>query len=244
MQTNENKKYWLQDKNLEWFNRQFREPYRSTVAFGQFLLENLSGRSYDKVLDLGCGSGAVTSYLSKLFADTKFTGIDINKELIDMYPGGDENVKLQVGDWYNLDKDLISSFDGVISAQTLSWLPAFEEPLKKMCELKPAWLAFSSLFYEGMINYTISLQNYERPTETKEYSQAYYNIYSLPLVEKLLKEYGYSNFVFHKFVIDIDIEKPTHKNLGYYTIKNSHGERMQFNTCLYQPEYFVFASKL
>lgn len=70
-------------------------------------------------------------------------------------------VTLAQGDWYNLDKSLVGAFDGVVSLQSLSWLEDWKLPLEKVCELHPKWMAFSSLFYEGKINYQIRLTDYE-----------------------------------------------------------------------------------
>ncbi len=105
------------------------------------------------------------------------------------------------------------------------------------------WIAFSALLYDGMINYTISLENYERPTHNSDFSQVYYNIYSVPKLAEELKKYGYEHVYYQPFEIDIDISKPEHRNLGYYTVQTIEGKRLAFNTCLYQPEGFIFASR-
>lgn len=242
MQSNSNKEYWGKEINRDWFTRQFKEPYRITVAFQKFL-ESCVHVDNEKILDLGCGAGAVTSYFASQYPNASFVGVDINDTLFQYYEGVKQNVVLEQGDWYHLDSKYKSSFDGVISHQTLSWLPEIRTPLQKMCELNPKWIAFSSLLYEGKINYTISLENYERISSNDEVMQVYYNIYSIPLISKILRKYGYNNIVYQEFEMDVDIKKPDHNDLGYYTLKTFDNKRIAFNTCLYQPEYFLYASK-
>ena len=129
------------------------------------------------------------------------------------------------------------------SLQTLSWLPEYQRPLEQICKLNPNWIAVSSLFYDGKINYTINIENYERPANGAEFSQVNYNIYSVPIIREMLRVYGYTRFCYRPFEIDIDISRPEHSDLGYYTVKTKEDRRLAFNTCLYQPEGFIFASK-
>lgn len=241
MQKNKTTRYWTEDINLEWYKRQFREPYRITVAFRDFLKQNINIKN-DKILDIGCGTGSALDYIAKAYPDAVFTGLDINSELFEMYEGSAQNIHFRKGDCFALDDEIIDMFDGVISLQTLSWLPEWRTPLKEICKIRPRWIAVSSLFYPGKINYTISLENYERPAQGANFSQVYYNVYSVPLIKEQLEQSGYNRFVYQPFVIDIDIKKPEHYDLGYYTIRDETGKRMAFNTCLFQPEGFIFAS--
>lgn len=241
-QEKKNIDYWTEENNLEWYIRQFREPYRITVAFEKFLAVN-TDLDHKKILDIGCGPGSGTSYFAQKHLSSSFTGIDINTKLFDLYQGTSGNIQFQYGDVFNLDHTLTNQFDGIISLQTLSWLPEYRGPIEQMCKLNPDWIAFSSLFYEGSINYTISLENYGKPTKESDFSQVYYNIYSVPKITELFADYGYGNVKYAPFEIDIDISRPDHKNLGYYTVNTTDGKRLAFNTCLYQPEGFFFASK-
>ncbi len=157
--------------------------------------------------------------------------------------GGINNVVLEKADCYALNDSYCNKFDGVTCIQTLSWLPGYKKPLEQICKLNSRWVACSALFYEGKINYTISLENYERPQKDSPFSQVYYNVYSVPLIKKFFEERGYTNFVYSPYEIDIDIDRPEHLDLGYYTVKTLEGHRLAFNTCLFQPEGFIFASK-
>lgn len=223
---------------------QYKEIYRSTVFFEKWLEELIDLESDSKILDLACGGGANTNYLAEKHKKVKFTGIDLNEELIRTADeiakeAGIENIKFYRGDWYDLDRSLKNQFDGVISLQTLSWLSDYKEPLEKICELNPKWMAMSSLFYEGKINYFIKVEDYERtPAELMNY-----NIYSIELVREFLFEKGYKNFKYVPFEIDIDIERPIHRDIGTYTVKTSDNKRIQISAGLMMPWYFIFASK-
>ncbi len=134
-------------------------------------------------------------------------------------------------------------FDGIISFQTLSWLPEYQEPLRNLSLLNPKWIAISSLFYEGDIEYTIKLKDYYRASNDKEYEEAYYNIYSLIRVREYLKKLGYYKFEYMLFEIDIDLPKTESMDIGTYTIKTEDGRRLQISAALMMPWYFIVASK-
>lgn len=232
--------------------RQFETPYRSTIAFVEWLGKyvDFSKGKINNILDLACGAGANLVYLRDMYPTIHYTGFDIDMKLIEMGNKilnlkGYDNCILEYGDWYNPNMNYKNTFDGIISLQTLSWLPEYKTAIEKMLAYNPKWIALSSLFYEGKINYTIKLEDYTRPNEEQDFSEYYYNIYSLPLVKSLFAEYGYTNFQFHPFNIDIDIEKPKVDGggLGTYTIKTAEGKNLQVSGGLMLPWYFIYASK-
>lgn len=145
-------------------------------------------------------------------------------------------------DWYRIDKKWQEKFDGIISFQTLSWLPEYKEPIKKLVELRPNWIAISSLFYDGDIEYTNKVKNYYRPKADKPYTECYYNIYSINRVREFFAELGYKKFEYVPFEIDIDLPKTT-KDIGTYTTKTEDGKRIQISAGLMLPWYFIVASK-
>lgn len=151
---------------------------------------------------------------------------------------------MEAGDWFCLSPKYRNCFSGVISSQVLSWLPEYEKPLEEIYKkVNPDWIAISSLFWEGNIDYIIQLKNYNDRTEKQQYSTVNYNVYSVSKIFELLRDYGYDKLIYKPFEIDIDINARDMSNLQYYTIKTEEGRRLAFNTCLYQPEGFIFASK-
>lgn len=228
--------------------RQYKEVNKSTQCFVDWLkgLGYLGQDKVQSICDMACGGGANTFYLSNLFKECTFTGIDLSEELIaygNRQIEGQQNCKLYQGDWYDLGDKWKDKFDGIISFQTLSWLPEYETAIKNLTLLNPEWIAISSLFYEGDIEYSIKLKNYYRPTEKQEFSEAYYNIYSILRIRKYLESLGYRKFDFKPFEIDIDLPKPDSFDIGTYTIKTKEDKRLQVSAALLMPWYFIVASK-
>jgi SAM-dependent methyltransferase len=239
---------WLKNYNKDYFDRQFETPYRSTVAFCDWLEKTgtLKHESALSILDVGTGKGANLYYMAKRFPNLKMLGVDLNQEFVDegnqilKVKKVDATCKLAVADLYKFDKSLINKFDGIVSYQTLSWLPNFREPLKSMASLNTGWIALTSLFFDGDVNCKIDLEEYNRGIDN-EPKQTFYNVYSLPLVEKFLRELGFIKFLFTPFEIDIDIPKPDHKIMGTYTETLNDGKRLQLSGPLLMNWYFILA---
>jgi SAM-dependent methyltransferase len=239
---------WIEKNNLQYHERQFKEPYRSTVAFCDWLekLNYISKDSQLTILDLGCGLGANIFYMGKRYPKSKFIGVDINPDIV---MSGNlifqntriTNCHLESGDIYKLSNEYISQFDGIVSFQTLSWLPDFREPITEMSKVQAKWIALTSLFYDGPLSCTIEVQDYDESLELcKEY---FYNVYSLSVIRKFMSEVGYSDFQSIPFEIDIDLPKPTTNGLGTYTEKLANGHRLQISGPLLLPWYYIAAKR-
>ena len=166
---------WIRQVDLDYHERQFREPYRSTVAFCDWIesLSLIDNASRIEVLDVACGLGGNIAYMAKRYPQCSFTGIDINDQLVQagnriFESAGIENCRLKTADLYRLNENFAGKFDAVISFQTLSWLPDFEAPLQSLCKLDAKWIALTSLFYDGPLSCKIEVQDYDpdfNPTE-------------------------------------------------------------------------------
>ncbi|MBF0547052.1 MAG: hypothetical protein HQM08_21605 [Candidatus Riflebacteria bacterium] len=139
---------------------------------------------------------------------------------------------------YNIPAELIKAFDGVISFQTLSWLPEYSHPIKIFTELAKRWVSMTSLFFEGNLNCITKVEDHNSLNKPKEY---FYNIYSLPLIKKSFAENGFDSFHFKKFEIDIDLDKSNPDGIGTFTEKLADGKRIQFSGPLHLPWYFVYS---
>lgn len=235
---------WIEEYHV----RQFREPYRSTVAFCDWLERRgyVSSEFGSRILDVGCGQGANLYYLAKRYPKAKFVGVDINPDLISngnrlLQEMSVTNASLAIGDIYQLDDDYIGSFDGVVSFQTLMCLPEYRKPLASISRLRPQWIALSSLFYDGPVSCTIQIEDH---LEDDALRTSYYNVYSLPAVDRFLQGLGYGNFQAAPFEIDVDLPRPNGKGRGTYTEKLTDGRRLQISGPLLMPWYFVTASAL
>lgn len=241
----------LNEKDIVYHNIQYQSPYRSTEKFVEWL--KLGGYFSDKnelhICDMGCGGGANLYYLASKFPQHYFTGIELNAQLVEMANRQleqnnlkDKNVggggrRVIQGDLYNLSNEFYNTFDGIILFQVLVSLPEYEKALDAMAQLNPRWIAFSSLFYEGNIDFIIRTKDYSYGDED------YYNIYSLPRIKDYLAKLGYVKFEYIPFDIDIDLPKPKTEGFGAYTFKTEDGKRLQMSAALLLPWYFVVASK-
>ncbi|MEJ0034118.1 MAG: class I SAM-dependent methyltransferase [Bacteroidota bacterium] len=239
---------WIKNFNEDYFNRQFQEPYRSTVAFCDWLdkIGVLRPDSPANILDIATGKGANIYYMSQRYKNMKFMGVDINESFVDE---GNAIMKaknvadrcvLETGDIYNFDKKHYNAYDGIVCYQTLSWLPDYKEPLKAMSALGAGWIALTSLFFDGDVNCRIELDEYNKGIDNAP-KNTFYNVYSLPLIQKFFTANGYSEFMYMPFEIDIDIPKPDHKIMGTYTEKLQNGHRIQVSGPLLMNWYFVIA---
>jgi SAM-dependent methyltransferase len=240
---------WISDDiDLAYHARQFEQPYRSTVAFIDWLeaLGALDANRDLNILDAGCGQGANVHHLSARHPRSRFVGVDVNKALVDagnreLRARGAANAVLQTGDLYRPDANFIDAVDVVLSFQTLSWLPEFREPLAAFAALRPDWICVSSLFYDGPVNCTIAVEEFHDDfTQRKD---SFYNVYSLPLTQRHLRDLGYGDFHSVAFTIDIDLPKPADGRLGTYTEMLARGERLQISGPLLMPWRFIAARK-
>lgn len=232
----------ITDRDLEYHTKQWDIPKRSTIAFEEFIAHRLT-KSH-RVLDLAAGSGAPSAYLAQIHSSTDFVAMDYAKELVTIGESlarsrGIDNLRFKNGDWFNLEPEL-GTYDGVISLQTLSWLPEFERPLAQIAEkINPKWMAFTSLFYEGDISCKIEVEEHLRKRKT------FYNVYSIPQVRSFLLERGYEVTSAVPFVIDIDIERPSDiDHMGTYTRRLEDGTRLQISGPLLMSWYTIVADRI
>lgn len=236
---------WIDPISMRYHKKQWNEPKESTKSFSEFFSNELSLSK--SILDIGAGAGAATFYLAKRFPQTNFLGIDQSRQLIDIAKKtrskfSSTNLSFDTGDWFNLDKRL-EGIDGVISLQTLSWLPEMKKPMTEIFEvIKPDWIGLLSLFYEGDISCRIEVFEHSRG------SKFFYNCYSLKELSRLADEYSYKIDRTNCFNIEIDIPKPANIDLmGTYTekvIEGSEDKRLQISGPLLMNWYFVLIKKI
>lgn len=241
---------WINNFNKDYFDRQFVEPYRSTIVFCDWLekIGLLNSENSIKILDVGTGKGANMYYMAKRFPMIKFMGVDLNSTFVSegnaiMKTNSlDNQCQLEVADIYNFDKKYYDQYDGIVSYQTLSWLPDYKEPLRSLAKLKSPWIALTSLFFDGNVNCKIELEEYNKSIE-HEPKRTFYNVYSLRLIERFLTDLGFTEFFYTPFNIDIDIPKPDHKIMGTYTETLVDGKRIQISGPLLMNWYFIAAKR-
>lgn len=243
---------WTKNYNDDYFNRQFKTPYRSTVKFCDWL-ESLNAVTTNKeinILDIGTGKGSNLYYMHKRFPNNNYWGIDVNADFINegnkfLQSENITNCILEYGDLYNLELEKYSDkIDGIVSYQTLSWLPEYEKALIEIMKLNPKWIALTSLFHDGLVDCKIETQEFHNAEDQDSFKTSFYNIYSLPRIEAFFKEKGYKIFKSTPFEIDIDLPKPEHQNMQTYTQKLMDGTRQQLSGPILMSWYFIYAEKI
>jgi 2-polyprenyl-3-methyl-5-hydroxy-6-metoxy-1,4-benzoquinol methylase len=201
---------------MEYHSMQWLVPKESTKNLLHLLNPWLE--KSNKVIDIGCGAGAVTAYLAKSHPDVKFLGIDKEKPLVRMGTEKSEllkirNLAFKSGDILRLKREYEA--DGVILVQTISHLNDFLLPMDNIFKkVKPKWIALTGFFYKGEISlYTIV-------KEHKKNRSVYYNTYSTNRFDQFCNSRGYKIIVNEPFDITIDLEKPSDPDvMGSYTEK-------------------------
>ncbi|EPJ46633.1 MAG: hypothetical protein OFPII_18910 [Osedax symbiont Rs1] len=239
---------WFENINFSYHEKQFKETYRSTVHFCNWLekSEVINRECKLTIFDFASGQGANIYYMSKRYPNCNFIGIEINPKLVLIgntffEKNNIKNCQLIEADMLNIDGIKYPKADVIISFQTLSWMPEYEKPLQKMIDLQPTWIALTSLFYEGPISCKIQVQDYDDHLSPS--IQSYYNILSIPLIEDYFSKNKYHKFNYLAFDIDIDIPKNSNGSRGTYTKKLDTGKRIQISGPLLMPWYFILASK-
>lgn len=206
----------VNERRLKYHQGQWTKPYRSTIHFSDFIENELQHSA--SVIDLACGTGSATHYLASQFKNTQFLGLDICHSHIEfasafVKENNIPNLRFEYDDWYNLTTR--NHVDGVISLQTLLGLPDWEEALRQIIQKTNCrWIAFSSLFYPGEISCKIEV------TEHKDNGSYFYNVHSIPQIQKFVKKYNYEVAKFEKFEMDIDLPKPpTDDFMSTYTVQ-------------------------
>lgn len=120
----------------------FAETYSDhNVIQGQVvtkLLEDLDGEQPRRILDLGCGNGAL--YHALTWQPEHFLGVDFAPRMLELHPKGD-HIECIYGDFNdpNLFEHLqFLDFDRIISASALQWAEDLDRTFSMIASLKSA----------------------------------------------------------------------------------------------------------
>lgn len=145
-----------------------------------YFLTTFNGK---KILDLGCGTGVVSKYLSNLSYDV--TGLDFSEEMIKISKLLDPKSKFITGDVLEVDK-IDDKFDGIIASHLLVHFSR-EQMIEILKKLKIIMNADSSLFIE----FVPYLQEGLQPESLDNSCQLSRYCYNDTIVSELLNQTGY-----------------------------------------------------
>jgi ubiquinone/menaquinone biosynthesis C-methylase UbiE len=242
------KNYWRRKvrKNDPYFKKQLEQPKYSTVEFFKFLKKNNIEKS--SIIDLACGNGANLIYLKNNYRNNKeCLGVDFNKDLINQaqkVSKNNLNLSFRKGNIENLPKNIRNKFEGVTCLQTLSWLKDYKKTLKEIKKLNTNFIAISSLFWEGLIDFNIKANFLKSKSYKREIdSYNYYNIYSLKNYLEFVKKLGYKKNIIKKFEIKKTLKELKNKNkMGTFTIPYKK-KLKQISGPIVQNWYFIISKK-
>jgi SAM-dependent methyltransferase len=226
---------WTDSKSMEYHEAQWDNPKESTKDLEVNLKSWLNDSG--KVIDIGCGAGAVTTYLATRFPDVNFLGIDKESLLIKIAREksaklGLKNVSFDSGNIYKLPKNLY--IDGVILTQTILLFKDYKKPMTNIFrKLKPRWVAVTGLFYDGEISLYATAHEYKKNRTVN------LNTYSINQFNNFCEKNKFRIALNQPFEIQIDLEKPTNPDfMGTYTekiiTKNGDTKRIQISGPLLQ----------
>jgi SAM-dependent methyltransferase len=244
-----NKKSVYHTKNLdhEYYSRQVSTPYESTKKFFSFLNKKIKLKNKN-IIDLGCGSGANLIHLKETYQPGICFGFDQNKDLIDLAKQYSKQRKLKnlhfaVKDIQKASqkKLLKPNIDGVISMQTLSVLDNYEKTIIFAKKLKPKFICVNSLFWEGNIDFKISVNFLEKKKRNIKKIN-HYNIYSIKHYIQFLKKQGYKKNIFMKFKTEKNLKTKDKSLMGSYSIKLNGGSEIKSGPLILD-WYFILSYK-
>lgn len=215
--------------------------------FYKWLLKLGAFRNSKTILDVATGTGANVAFLAQKHPEIDFIGIDYNARLVEagnniLHKLKINNAVLQKKDLYKINGRFYKNVDGIVSFQTLSWLPHYKTALQRQLKLRPKWIAATSLFYEGKIDVFIKLHTRYDAYENGRPKEYYFNVYSLDMLKRFLAENGYKKFRYTRYDIDLDLKRKG-KDIGTYTERLKDGRRLQFSGPLFLPWYFIYAER-
>ena len=122
-------------KNYKWDAREYEKHSQGQQKWARELIEKISLKGTENVLDLGCGDGKVTADISKIVSEGSIIGVDNSAEMIKLakdrhseaiYP----NISFQKIDAVNLNFN--DRFDLIFSNAVLHWVKDQKPVIKGM----------------------------------------------------------------------------------------------------------------
>ena len=144
------------------WHRRFQQQARWTRDLRHYLFERVGASSLDRILSVGCGTGAILEELSEQDSGKvqRFFGLDINDQFLGLAHENAPRARLTCGDAYHLPYPG-ASFDLSLCHFLLLWVG---NPLQVLAEMRRvtrpghAILALAEPDYGGRIDYPAELE--------------------------------------------------------------------------------------
>jgi malonyl-CoA O-methyltransferase len=155
------------------------------------LLSKIPNKNYKNILDIGCGTGFLTSLVKNTFPDANVTGIDNSLGMIDIAKRMNRNIKFKCIDANRIDL-MDEEYDLIVSSMALHWI-----------ENLPEWLVRVNkvMSENGSLYFVLPIKNTLYELE-RSFNYAY-------------KELGLIN---QKHVIDFYLDEKIEKSISNYNV--------------------------
>lgn len=226
--------------------RQYRKPYESTRALMNFMHECIGHFDGLKILDAACGAGANVLHMLRRWPHVHITGVDLRAEAVAFAQRHipkkfAQRTLFRTGDILKLPEYFAPrQFDITTLMQTLLLFDRETYPrlLESIFAVTRSWVFLSSLFtdYEMDVESRIYLHV---PSDEYPSGNVSYNTFAVSSFARVCKALGARKVLWRDFDISVDLEPPTAKGLGTYTVSLANGKRLQFSGCVSMPWKFV-----
>jgi trans-aconitate 2-methyltransferase len=105
---------------MDWNAAAYHRLSDPQLAWGRRVAAKLAPRSGERILDLGCGTGRLTSELAGCFPEARFVGADLSQAMLSEARRTGAGVAFVRANGLSLP--FVGAFDGVFSAATFHWI--------------------------------------------------------------------------------------------------------------------------
>ncbi|QGH32624.1 methyltransferase domain-containing protein [Gracilibacillus salitolerans] len=113
-----------------WSSALYDERHRFVSDLGEGVMNLLSPKEGERILDVGCGTGDLANEMDKMGAN--ITGVDRSANMIQEAQNKYPNLHFQTMDVYNME--FHNEFDAVFSNATLHWVTKPKQALERLYE--------------------------------------------------------------------------------------------------------------
>lgn len=149
--------------NIQNWHRRYVQQTRWTHALVSYLFQRANISSSQKILEVGCGTGAVLQELIRPL-NAHYLGLDINQEYLSFFQQTHPNTDLVLGDAHQLPFTK-GSFDVCLCHYLLLWVNNPSQVLREMVRMTRSGgivMALAEPDYGGRIDYPLELSQVGR----------------------------------------------------------------------------------
>jgi len=157
-------------KEFSRFAKDYNQHNIIQAEVAKELVDTINLKSYEKILDIGCGRGEVYNNLeNKLISFTHFCGVDMAIGMLELHPEGD-NIILLNGD-FSIENTFAnlpySRYDIVLSSSALQWSQNLDITLLNISKLSD--ISYFSIFTSGTFSSLHKFANINSPIYSESY---------------------------------------------------------------------------